>query len=188
MAPRTKTTGPGPDLPVRFFQPPGGAPCAIMTADTFAELFRLAQKAALEAPVSKAREDVGLAAIRKFLLNEDAVRDVNAYLTDRVYTFDFGPTFGPDAEDAADVAAFDATKALDEETFPLEIATRLTAGDNPLKVFREYRGLTQEALAEEAGLSTGYVSQMETGFRPGSVKSLGRLAIILGIETGDLLS
>ncbi len=193
MAQRPKTAVPGPELPVRFFQPPAGAPCAIMTADAFAELFRLAQRAVLEAPAAKPREDppsrLGSAALRTFLLDEDAVRDVDAYLTGLAGTFEFGSVFAPEdeAEDAAEVVAYDAAKARNEETFPLEVARRLAAGDNPLKVFREYRGLTQEKLAKKAELSTGYLSQLETGHRPGAVPTLRRLANILRVEAGDLV-
>ena len=77
--------------------------------------------------------------------------------------------------------------ARDEESFPLEVADRLIAGESPLKVFREYRGLTQSALAKNAGTSAAYLSQIETGRRTGSVKLLRRLADALGVVLDDLV-
>lgn len=93
---------------------------------------------------------------------------------------------GADGEDAADVAAYDAAKARNEESFPAEIADRLIAGENPIKVFRKYRGLTQKQLAKQAKTAAAYLSQIETGRRTGSVKLLRRLAGELGVGLDDL--
>lgn len=91
-----------------------------------------------------------------------------------------------DAGDAEDVAAYDAAKARHEESFPGEIADRLIAGENPIKIFREYRGLTQRQLARAAATTAPYVSQIETGRRVGSVKLLHRLADALHVGLDDL--
>ncbi len=93
---------------------------------------------------------------------------------------------GADGEDAADVAVYDAAKARNEESFPAEIADRLIAGENPIKVFRKYRGLTQKQLAKQAKTAAAYRSQLETGRRTGSVKLLRRLAGELGVGLDDL--
>ncbi len=89
------------------------------------------------------------------------------------------------AENAADVAAFRA--AADEEVLPHAVVKRLVAGEHPLKVFREYRGLTQAELAEKAGTKPAYLSQVETGKRAGGRKLLARLARALEVELADLL-
>lgn len=85
-----------------------------------------------------------------------------------------------------DVAAFDHAKAESGETFPDEIAVRLIGGEHPVKVFREYRGLTQQALADAAGTTAAYVSQIETGMRVGGRKTLAKFAEVLGVERTDL--
>jgi DNA-binding XRE family transcriptional regulator len=90
------------------------------------------------------------------------------------------------APEAEDVAAYDAAKARAEESFPASIAERLIAGENPIKVFREYRELTQEQLAEKADTTAPYVSQIETGRRTGSVRLLHRMADALGVSLDDL--
>lgn len=89
-------------------------------------------------------------------------------------------------DEAADIAAYDAAMARDEESFPSEIADRLIAGENPIKIFREYRGLTQKQLARKTATSAPYVSQLETGRRVGSIKLLHRLADALDVGLDDL--
>ena len=90
-------------------------------------------------------------------------------------------------DDAEDIAAYDAAKARNEECFPLEIADRLIGGENPIKVFREHRRLTQAQLAREADTTAPYVSQLETGRRMGSTKLLHRVAEALGVGLDDLV-
>lgn len=45
-------------------------------------------------------------------------------------------------EDMLDIVAFDAAKQRGQEYFPKQMADRLIAGENSLRVYREYRGLT----------------------------------------------
>jgi len=87
-------------------------------------------------------------------------------------------------EDAAASAAFHATR--DQESVPAELVDRLLAGENPLKVWREHRGLSQRALAARAGLDFTYLSQIETGARRGPVKTMKKLAQALGVDLDDL--
>jgi len=51
---------------------------------------------------------------------------------------------------------------------------------------RERRGLTQEALAELAGLERTYLTDLEAGRRNPSVKTLDRLARALGVKVHTL--
>ena len=87
-------------------------------------------------------------------------------------------------EDAAATAAFHATR--DQERVPIEMVDRLIAGENPVKVWREHRGLSQRALAERTGLNFAYLSQIETGDRKGPVGTMKKLAKALGLELDDL--
>jgi transcriptional regulator with XRE-family HTH domain len=52
---------------------------------------------------------------------------------------------------------------------------------------RHEQHLTQEELAERAGLSTRYVGAIERGDVSASVTVLGQIAEALGVEPGDLL-
>ncbi len=93
--------------------------------------------------------------------------------------------------DAAELAedAELARKALerDEERFPIDLVDRLLADENPVKVFREYRGMTQRALAEKVGVNTAYLSQIETGKRGGSTKVLRAVANALAVDLDDVV-
>jgi DNA-binding XRE family transcriptional regulator len=84
-------------------------------------------------------------------------------------------------EMAADVAAFDAAVARREEAFPFTLFDAVDGGENPVRVFREYRGMTQRALAAAAGIKPAYLSQIESGSREGSIKTLKALAHALNV-------
>lgn len=59
-------------------------------------------------------------------------------------------------------------------------------GEN-VKRERLRQGLTQDALAVEAGMRRSYLSDLERGVRNPSVHALGRLAMALKMEAADLL-
>ncbi len=51
---------------------------------------------------------------------------------------------------------------------------------------REARELTQEKLAEKAGLDPTYISGIERGLRNPGIKNVARLAKALGLTTSEL--
>jgi len=55
-----------------------------------------------------------------------------------------------------------------------------------LRKCRELRGLTQSALAKQAGISPSYLSQLEKGKRDPKLTLLTRLSNALGIPVGIL--
>lgn len=92
-----------------------------------------------------------------------------------------------DAVDGARINAFQQKLASgEEETVPAAVVDALLAGANPVKVWREYRGLTQDALATRAGISKAYLCQIETGKRTGAMKTLRTVAESLSIQVDDL--
>lgn len=95
------------------------------------------------------------------------------------------------AEDVQDIAdAEDAINAIQsgEETYPLELVERLTLGnEHPIKVWREYRELSQESLACAVDVGKSYISQIESGKKNGSAKVLKAIAKILEVDLEDLL-
>lgn len=92
-----------------------------------------------------------------------------------------------DALDAAEIAAFRQRLEAGEETaFPAEVAHRILDGQNPVKVWREYRKMTQDMLAAQAGISKAYLCQIETGKRAGAIKTLRAIAAALGLKLDDL--
>lgn len=95
------------------------------------------------------------------------------------------------AEMLADIQAYDEAKAriaAGEEIIPAEVTYALLEGANPLAVWRKHRGLTQVVLAEQAGISKAYLSQLESGKRNGTTEVLTRLAHALRVDLDDLVS
>lgn len=90
------------------------------------------------------------------------------------------------AEDREDAALIAAARESGEETFPQAVMDRLMDGENPTKVFREYRGMKQSELAQTAGTTATYISQIETGHRFPGRKLLRAIAGALSVETMDL--
>ena len=57
-----------------------------------------------------------------------------------------------------------------------------------IKKLREQRDMTQEQLAKKAGVTQGYIAQLESGLRKNpSLPSLRKLARALGVPVGELL-
>jgi mRNA interferase RelE/StbE len=95
------------------------------------------------------------------------------------------------AEDLADLRAFDSAKARlaagADELVPADFARRLIAGEKPVRVYRELRGLTQMALFEISGVNRVQIADIEAGRKTGSVETLRKLADALDVTIDDLV-
>jgi DNA-binding XRE family transcriptional regulator len=95
------------------------------------------------------------------------------------------------AEMAADVSAYDEAKkrivAGEDERVPGQFVDRLIDGENPVRVWRDFRGLSAKDLAAEAGISAAYLSEIETGKKEGSLSVLKAIAKILRVDLDDLI-
>lgn len=90
-------------------------------------------------------------------------------------------------EDAEDVRlAREALADPENESLPWELAKALVGGANRVRVWREFRGLSQEALAEQTGLDLPTVIQLEAG-DDGDAGVNERLARALGCAVVDLV-
>jgi DNA-binding XRE family transcriptional regulator len=78
--------------------------------------------------------------------------------------------------------------AGEEEMIPSEMVDRILNGENLTRVWREHRGLTIKALAAMIDVAPAYLSQIETGKRDGTVKTMQRIAKALGLKLDDLVS
>ena len=74
------------------------------------------------------------------------------------------------------------------ELIPSEVTYAILDGENPIRVWREYRELPQQQLAEAAGISKPYLSQIETGKRTGTTEVLTALANALNLTLDDVVS
>lgn len=95
------------------------------------------------------------------------------------------------AELAEDIAAVDTYRkklaAGEEEAIPEEFANRLIDGENPIRVYRELRGLSARELAEKTGISAAFLSEIENGKKEGGVSTLKKIAQALGVIIDDLV-
>lgn len=99
-------------------------------------------------------------------------------------------------EDAKDIVALRAAEAREKEIgkeaaradhLPVELVIRLMAGEHPVRIWREQRGLSLQALADKAGVGRSYLVEIERGKKPGSIAAYRRLATALGVAVDDLL-
>ncbi|EJW10178.1 transcriptional regulator, XRE family [Rhodovulum sp. PH10] len=71
--------------------------------------------------------------------------------------------------------------------FPLAVANALADGENPIRVLRKFRGLTQAELAAASEIGQGYLSDLEGGKRKGPLELHQKIARALGVPL-DLLA
>jgi len=89
-----------------------------------------------------------------------------------------------DLTSAADILS--RIKAGTEELIPSAVVDRLLAGDAPLTVWREHRGLSQAELARQSGVNRIQIIDIEGGRKTGSVATLKKLATALKVDMDDL--
>jgi DNA-binding XRE family transcriptional regulator len=91
-------------------------------------------------------------------------------------------------EDLEDIPALDEMRSdPNEEFLPAEMVYGLLDGENPIRVWREHRGLSRQQLAEAAGIAKPYLSQLEAGKREASQRVIRRLAKALRVDLDDLI-
>ena len=59
---------------------------------------------------------------------------------------------------------------------PKEIVDRIIAGENALRVLREWRGKTQLDISYKTNIGQGYISDLESGRRKGTTAALKKIA------------
>jgi len=93
-------------------------------------------------------------------------------------------------EDAADRALYDARKAemvQHHSHLPQDVCAMLLRGDRLIKALRKWRGMTQVQLAHRAGLTQGYLSDLESGRRSGTKETLQLIAEKLDVDPSWLI-
>lgn len=92
------------------------------------------------------------------------------------------------AEDAEDARIAAATSQYDErDLIPSDVVKRKLAGEVPLRVWREQRGMKAKDLAAAAGISAAYLSDIERAKVDGSLLVMARLADALDVLVDDLV-
>ena len=94
------------------------------------------------------------------------------------------------AEDREDVAAAaDAERRRKEgmEYLPASMVNRILDGENALRVWREFRGMTIAELAEKSSYGYSMISKIETGARQGTVALWNALSRALKVLPEDIM-
>lgn len=95
------------------------------------------------------------------------------------------------AEMLLDIQDYDSAKAAlergDDELVPSEVLYAILDGENAIKVWREFREMSQQELAEQAGISIPYLSQLETNKRTGSLEVLSSIAKALNLSLENIV-
>jgi Helix-turn-helix len=86
-----------------------------------------------------------------------------------------------EAEDADDVAIYDARKAADSVVLPPEVSAAILRGESRLKAIRNWRDETQLHLSFKTGIGQGYLSDLESGRRTGTTETIAKLADALSV-------
>ena len=96
-----------------------------------------------------------------------------------------------DAEMLEDILALRESKNAfergEEEWIPARVVHAILDGENPIKVWREFRELSRQKLADKVEISTAYLSQLESGKRTGTVEVLVKIARALRVDIDDLI-
>jgi DNA-binding Xre family transcriptional regulator len=89
-------------------------------------------------------------------------------------------------EDEEDVAIFDERVAEIESgkvaLLPPEVSQMMLRGDTLLKALRKWRNLNQLDLVPLTGLAQGYISDLESGKKKGTLETLKKLALALKVD------
>jgi DNA-binding XRE family transcriptional regulator len=102
---------------------------------------------------------------------------------------------GEDAEEALEeefirriVAESDAAIARgDDVLLPEAVWEEIESGANSIRVLRKHRGLTQADLAERAGITQAFLSEIESGRKAGTTETLKSLAKALAVPLSVLV-
>ena len=75
------------------------------------------------------------------------------------------------------------------DSLPDEVLDSLSAGrDSPIKILRKFRNMTQQQLAEAAGLSRPYLTEIEKRRKDGSLRALKAIASALSLDVRHLMA
>jgi ribosome-binding protein aMBF1 (putative translation factor) len=94
-----------------------------------------------------------------------------------------------EAEMLQDIRAYDQAKqalAEGEELVPSEVAYAIMDGENPIRIWRQHRGLTQTQLAQAAGIRVSHLERIESGTCQATTVTLSAIAKSLKLDLDDL--
>jgi DNA-binding XRE family transcriptional regulator len=138
---------------------------------------------------TKTEADVSMTGTAPIIVSATVISQTSDTVTLRRADFE---TLIAELEEAEDrIAVLEHHLATAKGTAPtpltVEETDRLLAGESPVKVWREKRGLTQRDLASAAGNSQSHIAEIEKGAKVGSVETLRKLARVLEVDLDSLV-
>ena len=91
-----------------------------------------------------------------------------------------------DLEDTLQLREFEARDDRGD-CLPATLVNRMLGGEHPVRIWREFRGLSMQDLAAKSGVVQSYLSEIETGKKPGSLAAMKAVAEALGVTIDDLV-
>jgi len=93
-------------------------------------------------------------------------------------------------EDQRDAVTFllSRMEQANAERHPWSVVRRLHAGEHPVAVFRDLRGMTREQLSDAAGVETDVIGAIETFGQEGGIRQLLAIAHVLRVDLDDLVA
>lgn len=91
-------------------------------------------------------------------------------------------------EELEDIQAVEYALANPEEGMPSALVERMIInGENPLTIYREWRGFNQSSLARASGVNRTQIADIEAGRSMPSVVTLKKLAETLNVDMDMLV-
>lgn len=92
-----------------------------------------------------------------------------------------------DRADAQAAARAEERREAGEEYVPADVVDQIAAGEDPLRVWRKYRGMTQLQLGVAASIRQLTISRLERRERGTSAKNWRALADALSVDVDDIM-
>ena len=99
-----------------------------------------------------------------------------------------------DADDRVTIAAAEArekalgSKAARIDALPLDLVKALAGGSHPVRVWRKHRKMTLQDLSATTGIAQSYLTEIETGRKPGGLDAIIKIATALKVSLDDLVA
>jgi DNA-binding Xre family transcriptional regulator len=99
-----------------------------------------------------------------------------------------------DADDRITIAAAEArekalgVKAARADALPLDLVKALADGSHPVRVWRKHRKMTLQDLSAATGIAQSYLTEIETGKKPGSLDAMIKISAALDVSLDDLVA
>lgn len=76
----------------------------------------------------------------------------------------------------------------EEELLDGDALKRIIEGESPVRVWRQYRGMTGQQLGDACGVTKSYISSIENGRKPGSLEFFKAASEALDTMIDDLVA